>query len=109
MKRAIVTSDNSKLKPWRQEITATAIGLGLKQIGRETAVEISLNFYFAKPKSVKRIACTVKPDIDKICRSFLDGITGVLIEDDCQVIELHAQKHYGGPERVEVQIQEAIV
>lgn len=109
MRHPIVTSDNRALKPWRQEIAATAISLGREPFPQHVPVEISMNFYFVKPKSVKRNAVTVRPDIDKICRSFLDAITGILISDDAQVIEMHARKHYGGPPRVEIQIGEAIV
>ena len=109
MRSPVVTSDNARLKPWRQEITATAIGLGVPCIDRSVPVEITLNFYFTRPKSSKRAAVIVKPDLDKLCRSLFDGITGVLIADDSQVIELHARKHYGGPERCEIEIREAIV
>ncbi|WP_257898915.1 RusA family crossover junction endodeoxyribonuclease [Rhodococcus qingshengii] len=38
------------------------------------------------PPAVKR------PDIDKISRAILDAITGVLIADDSQVVDLHATK-----------------
>ena len=44
----------------------------------------------------------VRPDIDKICRACGDAFTGVLYEDDAQVVSLVARKHYGTPERVEV-------
>lgn len=107
--RAVITTDNTRLKPWRQQISDTALSLNAEMFHRETPVEVTMNFYFQRPKSAgKRRGMTVKPDIDKICRSLLDGVTGILIEDDSQVVEMHARKHYGGPERVVVEVREAI-
>lgn len=116
--RAVITTDNVKLKPWRQQITDTALSLGFHKINgdgiaplfdRDTPVEVTMNFYFSKPKSAaKRRGMTVRPDCDKLVRSIADAITGVLIADDAQIVEFHARKHYGGPERVEIEVKEAI-
>ena len=35
-----------------------------------------------------------KPDIDKLTRSTLDALTGVLYEDDARVVDLHVRKRY---------------
>lgn len=103
------TSDNKRLRPWRYDVAEMAMIQQAQMFDRETPVEITMNFYFTKPASAKRRrGMTVKPDIDKTCRSILDAITGILIEDDAQVVEMHARKHYGGPERVEIRVQEAI-
>ena len=78
-------------------------------------VEITLRFYFSRPPSVKpgkRPGMTTKPDIDKTVRAIFDSLKGILIHDDAQVVELHACKRYrkpDEPERVEIEIQEAIV
>lgn len=107
--RAVITTDNTKLKPWRQQISDTALSLAAQMFQRETPVEVTMNFYFTKPASAKkRRGMTVKPDIDKTARAILDAITGVLIVDDAQVVEMHARKHYGGPERVEIRVEEAV-
>ncbi len=59
------------------------------------AVDVKINFYLIKPKTVKRQFMTVAPDIDKLCRAVLDALTiSGLIEDDANVIELHATKSY---------------
>lgn len=107
--RAVVTSDNKKLKPWRQQISETAVSLGVWKFDRETPVEVTMNFYFRRPESAKkRRGMTVKPDGDKLVRAIFDSITGILIEDDAQIVEFHARKHYGGPERVEIEVREAV-
>lgn len=113
--RASLTSDNVKLKPWRQEMAATAMeyarGRSLPVFGDSVPVEVTLNFYFSRPKSAsekKRPAMTVKPDADKLLRACMDSWKGILVHDDAQVIEIHVRKHYGGPERVEIEVREAI-
>jgi Holliday junction resolvase RusA-like endonuclease len=37
---------------------------------------------------------TKRPDLDKLIRAILDGITGILIEDDSQVVNITATKQY---------------
>lgn len=109
MRFPVVTSDNAATRPWRQEITATAIALKVLPFEKNIPVEITLNFYFARPKSAnKRKGMTVRPDLDKTVRAVFDALKGVLLHDDAQVVEVHARKHYGGPERVEIRIQEAL-
>jgi crossover junction endodeoxyribonuclease RusA len=108
--RASVTSTNTKLKPYRHEVVrAVCYEMNVRNVERPWAdkhvpVSLCLTFYFEKPPSVakKRTECVVKPDIDKICRSTFDALTGVLFKDDAQVVEIVARKQYGTPERVEI-------
>lgn len=108
--RAIITSDNKDLKTFRGEVTREAIrAIAAENLPRPMAekhvpVSIELDFYFQKPPSVskKRTEMVVRPDIDKCQRSCLDSCTGVLYEDDAQVVSIVARKHYGTPERVEI-------
>lgn len=106
--RAIITANSPKLKPWRQEVTGAAINV---MAGREpvtSAVEICVDFFFDRPKSVKKsvIHKTTKPDIDKLARAILDALTGVVFKDDSQVIRLSATKQFGIPERAVVRVSE---
>jgi Holliday junction resolvase RusA-like endonuclease len=36
-----------------------------------------------------------KPDLDNLAKSALDGIAGIVIHNDCQIVELRAVKKYG--------------
>jgi len=36
-----------------------------------------------------------KPDLDNLAKSALDGIVGIVIHNDCQIVELRAVKKYG--------------
>ncbi len=111
--QAQMTSQIKGLKPWRQEVAGMAMsavsGYPLPLFGDHVPVEVTLNFYFTKPKSSKRCAMTTRPDGDKLLRSFCDAITGILVHDDAQIIEFHVRKHYGGPDRLEIEVQEAII
>jgi len=105
--RAVITSDNARMKPWRQQITGTALASmnGQKKFTRDTPVRVDAVFYFERPKSArKRLGKTTKPDLDKLLRALLDSLTGVLFEDDSQVVQCNVSKEYHSPERVEVYV-----
>ena len=106
-KRAIITSANPKLKPWRQQVSGEAMALGATMIPAHTPVSMSLDFYFNRPDSVsvkKRHGMTTKPDLDKLVRAILDSLKGILIHDDSQVTCIATEKRYGSPERVEISV-----
>ena len=102
--RPVITAANVKTKPWRQEIAGCAIHAmsenGLTIIGRGQAVSVAAWFRFPRPKSVSKkiLYKTTKPDLDKLARSLLDALTGIVFEDDSQVMEMHVSKHFGDPE-----------
>jgi len=108
--RAVLTSDNSKLKPFRGEVTREAMvalrdaGLSEPMAEKHVPVSLVIDFYFQRPASTpkKRKEMVVRPDADKCIRGLLDSLTGVIYADDAQVVEISARKHYGVPERVEV-------
>lgn len=103
--RPVLTSSNAKMKPWRQEVMTTIVSLRHELIKRPAAVKVQAGFYFERPKSLPKKNgnhLTKKPDLDKLARALLDCLSGVLIEDDAQVSDLHVSKFYGLPERVMV-------
>jgi Holliday junction resolvase RusA-like endonuclease len=59
-------------------------------------VNLHLTFGFQKPPSAKksRTHPCVKPDLDKLQRAVLDSLTGVMYEDDAQVVAIQAFKEY---------------
>lgn len=90
--RAVVTDQNRKtLKPWRAVIAEHA------DIARtfDCPVAVRLVFYMPRPKRPRWTRPAVKPDIDKLTRAVLDGITdGGLIADDARVVDLHVHEEY---------------
>ena len=60
-------------------------------------VELEVMFYLDRPSTIsrtKRPYPIVPPDLDKLARSCLDPLTGLIYDDDSQVIRLLAWKTY---------------
>lgn len=88
---------NPNLRAWRSVVTAAArqASNDFTQFEKSAGVEIELTFFMPKPKTVTRSMPTVKPDLDKLVRSILDGVTdsGIWV-DDSQVVKITARKNY---------------
>lgn len=95
-----------ELALWRGTIAAMARSTNITKI--QVGVDMELLFIFNKPKTVKRSEPFVRPDLDKLIRAVLDGLTGVAYEDDQQVVRLTAQKAYGETEGVYIKISERL-
>lgn len=104
--RPVITTDNAKLKPWREVVAYAAQEARGEEWPHGDAVSVVLRFYLPKPKSVRRTYPTTRPDVDKLARGILDALTGVAFKDDSQVVRLDVEKHYDGVPRVEVEIEE---
>ena len=112
-KRPIITSTNKALKPYRQEVSRTALETcqaagKVMPFGKHEPVELSVNFYFERPPSApkKRSFPVVKPDLDKLVRAVKDAMSGIVYHDDAQVVGYgNIRKHYGTPERTEITVK----
>ena len=104
-----LTSDNKKMKPWRQQVGWSALEArgGAEMAMRGVPIVLGVTFYLARPKSLpkRELWPTRKPDTDKLVRAILDSLTGVLYEDDSAVVEICARKVYGLPERAEITVE----
>ena len=47
-----------------------------------------------------------KPDLDNIIKSMMDGMNGIVYEDDDQVVDLHSTKRYAINAGVDILIKE---
>lgn len=109
--RAVVTHSSKKVLPYRQAVAQVAAvrkqETDFVAIPRSVGVILRVSFHLARPKSLpkKQEAHTKRPDVDKLVRSCLDALTGILFEDDAQVMCLVATKRYGTPERTEVTVE----
>ena len=107
---------NEKAKPWQRAVQLAAYEAsgGAVLYG---PVMVTLRFYFPRPRghygtgsNAQRLRAsaplemTTMPDIDKLVRTALDGLTGALIGDDRQVVQVLARKSYDEPERLEVAV-----
>lgn len=93
------------LAAWRADIARLATGAGYRPI--QGGVKVSCQFVYNRPKSAAtRGMPWVKPDLDKLVRAVLDGLTGVAYDDDCQVVLISASKVYGAVQGVWIEIEQ---
>ena len=57
-------------------------------------VGLRVTFHMPRGKTVKREHPHVRPDLDKLLRAVLDGLTGVVFADDAQVCQVVTVKRY---------------
>ena len=102
----MIHSRSQDLALWRADIARNAELFGFKPIA--SAVKVELDFVMSKPKSAKTAFPSVKPDLDKLIRAVLDGLTGVAFEDDSQVILIQSSKTYGEKQGVWIRIEQIL-
>ena len=98
--RAVTTSANKNLRPWRDTM-ASAARFAMQEAAQERLdgpVRVYAAFTLPRPKSrPKRDRWPDrKPDLDKLGRGLLDALTGPVIRDDAQVCALAVVKRYVG-------------
>ena len=101
--RAVMFEANKKHKAWRDHVSK--IIPQLEQPSTQP-VRVELQFWFERPKTVKREHMSVKPDLDKLSRSILDCLSGRIVKDDSQVVILNARKEYGDKPGVLIRVME---
>ena len=102
--------------PWREAVRA-----GTQRVMTITGqrvmdgpVRITIHFYLPRPKTAPKAVTwpAKRPDLDKLCRSVLDGLTaGGAWEDDAQVVVLRAWKSFataGTPPRCHIELKEEL-
>ncbi|NBK23123.1 MAG: RusA family crossover junction endodeoxyribonuclease [Spirochaetia bacterium] len=111
--RAATTNANPRTKDWQQRISMQAQTCrGDSYIPKtnrgDDGVGIIAKFMFPRPKVDKkgRRLMTVKPDLDKLMRTIGDALTGIIYDDDSQIVSICASKDYvdDGPPYVEITI-----
>ena len=96
---------SAKVKPWREAVRQEALATGAPMA--TGPVFVRLTFRFIRPKGHHNAKGMIKPsapidhvtrpDLDKLVRSTLDGLTGALFTDDSQVAVMVASKEYAAP------------
>jgi Holliday junction resolvase RusA-like endonuclease len=108
--RAIITTDNKRLKPWRQEVAGMAKHAMDEQrqemVDAKIPVRVKATFYFEKPKTAKKslVHKATRPDVDKLARSLLDSLAGIVFAADSQVAQCWVNKAFGSPARAEISV-----
>ena len=86
-KRAFVVKNRAVVDAARAELNGEAPDLG--------PVRVTMMFFLRQPKRPKAPVPITKPDVDKLARACLDGMTDAgVFRDDSQVTTLTARKRY---------------
>jgi Holliday junction resolvase RusA-like endonuclease len=112
----VVVDANPKAAGWKDQIGKACA----EQYGGpflEGALAATIRFYAVRPqghygsgrnatllKDSAPARPIVAPDIDKLSRAVLDGLQGQLYRNDAQIVTKLAEKHYGEPARVEIEV-----
>ena len=105
MGRGKMVESCKRVKPWRKDIKITAKRLRPTLWHATIGVQLEVEFLFKRPKHHFRTNGELKPkapfhcttrigDIDKLSRAVADALTGVIYEDDSQIISLNTTKRY---------------
>lgn len=99
----IMRETNLRLRPWRSLVTDAALATNTPLINHPVSISITFRFLRPKghynksglsPKAPAHLTSRLKGDIDKLSRAVLDALTGSLLHDDSQVVQLAAHKRY---------------
>ncbi len=97
-RRAMITSDNTKLQPWRNRVSQVADeAMGRTATILTGPVEIWAEFRMPRPASSPKRTETLPdktPDLDKLTRGLFDALTGIIWDDDKRVVRMHISERY---------------
>ncbi len=107
-KKIVTMSANKNLKLWEATVRLKAREAKDWSGVSDKAIGVDVAFLFPRPRcdyGTGKNSETLKdgapqkyiknPDLDKLVRGVLDGLSGVLFTDDRQVTKILATKHYG--------------
>ena len=85
----------------------------------QEAIGVTIDAKFTIPKSWKKddrqaaayglMAHTKRPDIDNVVKAVLDGMSGIVFNDDSQITALNARKRYSTQPGLTVTVWEAVI
>lgn len=99
----IMRETNARLPAWRSTVANAALATNYPLTAAPVSISIVFRFlrpkgHFLKsglsPKAPLHLTSKQKGDIDKLSRAVLDALTGTLLHDDSQVVQLSAHKRY---------------
>lgn len=105
-----------RLPEWRAELRMLATS-EMQKAGRTLTLNrcgVTVNIYKARPKchykadgelsalGKRSQAPTSKPDVDKVLRAVLDGLTGIVYKDDAQITAVIVHKWWAATDSVKM-------
>lgn len=117
--RAVVVDDNEKSADWKGDVksqTRKQLPPGFRQFVKDTPVCVVVYFNVLRPKfHFKKNGelkpntpkhPTKKPDGTKFWRSTEDALTGIIWEDDAQVVSQLVHKRFSDTQGADIYIEE---
>lgn len=117
-KNRVWASNASALAAWREAVLLAGQRAWGEDPARHSAFTLSIDFYFSRPathygtgrnagrlKASAPVFITKRPDLDKLVRSVLDALTGVIWHDDAQVVSITTAKDYGAIDRCHIRLR----
>ena len=114
MGRGIRLYDPKKVSVYKKQL-AMMCQLKYKNDPVTGPLKVELTFFRHIQSSISKKECelrlsgshrpVVKPDTDNYVKSTLDGLNGLLWEDDNQIVDLIAHKYYSDNPRIEVEVK----
>lgn len=96
-------ANSHDVKKWREVAQTVMLAARKgKRFEKGTAVAVTVNFVCPTPKKSSYGYPT--KDVDKFLRCLFDALTGPLLADDSQIVEVSARKTYGLEPRTEVRL-----
>lgn len=114
MRRGIRMYDLEKVAVYKRQLAIMAVAMydGKPLDG---PLQVELGFYrhlqtsITKKERKLRLSGahrpTMKPDVDNYIKSTLDGLNGILWQDDNQIVDISAHKFYSDRPRVEIEVK----
>jgi Holliday junction resolvase RusA-like endonuclease len=89
-----------------QIIRNAFLDAGGKKIAKGIPIILRVVVFRPRPVSLpkKREYAVSRPDLDNYVKTVMDGLNKYAWEDDSQIVSLSAQKLFGDPPRIEVEI-----
>lgn len=107
---SVTDQGGKELEAWQEHVFVEALSArnrqGMRPIARPAACEVTMVFVMPRPgghwtasgaltaEGRGRLLPSVKPDLDKMQRAVLDGLSRALVEDDAQVCVGHLYETY---------------
>lgn len=89
-----VAADRTYQRHVRDAVLAEMYTNKWRRIESAHPVELHLNFYLERGKTVRRRMPTTKPDLDNLEKNIKDALNGVAWHDDAQVCDVTKKKRY---------------
>jgi crossover junction endodeoxyribonuclease RusA len=105
--KGVMVESSRYIHPWRADVKMAAMESTPLNWNQDAPFNLTITFLLARPKghySVKGLKSSAPAtpsgrvgDLDKLLRSTLDAMTGIVFADDCQVVTMFAAKRYAMP------------